>query len=1103
MSAEHRSEPPNSKSTLVVQSVTEKAGDTIGRYKLREKIGEGGWGAVYVAEQEEPVRRRVALKVIKPGMDSRQVIARFEAERQALAMMDHPNIARVLDAGTTDTGRPYFVMELVRGIRVTEYCDQNKLSTRERLDLFIQVCHAVQHAHQKGIIHRDLKPSNILVTLHDGVPVPKVIDFGIAKATEGRLTNLTVYTELHQFIGTPAYMSPEQAEMSGLDVDTRSDIYSLGVLLYELLTGQTPLDSDQLLRSGLDELRRKIREDEPKRPSTRLSTMGMAEAVTVAKSHGAQIPALVKTIRGDLDWIVMKCLEKDRTRRYETANGLGMDIQRHLRNEPIVARPPSTAYRFQKLVRRNKLAFTAATGMVLALVVGLAVAAIGLVRERAARVRAVAAEREQSRLREEAQRAQQAEAGLRAVAEEQRRRAEAGLYVADMNLANQAIGQGNIARARHLLVAHRNHEPDLRGFDWRYLWMRSRGQHIREMTGHSATLSDLAWSPDGRLLASRSLDDLVKTWDVATGKELASLDSVTTLGGFSPDGRRILLSKEDGIYTYDVGTRQLASVAKNAGYVLGLLNDGQTVASTSRDFALKLWDLSTGREKLELPGRGGFHSRELAQHMFAVAVSPDGARAAILHSPKIRRSSTFIEDIELWDVPQRQLRARLPENREVRSIKFSDDGSLLAASGPQGIVKLWNVASNAEPRVLHPHEVTVRAVAFSRDGRWLATGSSDQSIKVCDVATGTNLLTFRGHESAVSPVVFSPDGARLASGSIDQTIKLWELKPPQPQLIAHPEDQVAQGWGFGFSPDSLLLAAHRGTNTIRVWEAVSQRERFTLSSEARLLLGFRADGKSLLTIAVEPWRVEVHDLASRNLERAVPLQDLPPGNSLFSWAMAPAKGLLALSSADALRLWDLFSGHKLAMLQISNPAVRSLVFSPDQRVLIGWVPGTDSPAMLHFWEAPSLRLICSMPHTTFFGSPSAMAFSPDGKLMAILGNGRTEVELWDVSDQNTPRQIRTLAGHRQATVGVVFSPDGKILATGSTDGTVKLWNVALGQELATLQFNEDELPDVDSRVNSLRFSPDGNTLVAISNSGALKYFRAASWAEIERQSAAQ
>src|SRR5436190_3637126 len=855
MSAEDRSTPsPDAESTLVVPSVTEKAGDKIGRYKLLQKIGEGGWGIVYMAEQTEPVRRRVALKILKPGMDTRQVIARFEAERQALAMMDHPNIAKVLDAGTTDTGRPYFVMELVRGIRITEYCDQNKLPTRERLDLFIQVCHAVQHAHQKGIIHRDIKPSNILVTLHDGVPVPKVIDFGIAKAVEGRVTNLTVYTELHQFIGTPAYMSAEQAEMSGLDIDTRSDIYSLGVLLYELLTGQTPLDSDQLLHAGLDELRRKIREDEPKRPSTRLSTMGMAEAVTVAKSHGVQIPALVKIVRGDLDWIVMKCLEKDRTRRYETANALAMDIQRHLRHEPIIARPPSTAYRFQKLVRRNKLAFTAATGIVLALVVGLAVAAIGLVRERAARIRAVAAEREQSRLREEAQGAEQTQARLRAVAEEERRRAEAGLYIADMNLVNQALGQGNIARARQLLAAHRNHQPDLRGFDWRYLWTRSRGEHIREFVGHAAPLNEVAWSLDNRLLASRSLDDVLKVWDVASGKELATVDGIKFLAAFMPDGRRLLVSKEDGIYTYDFTSRQWASVAKNAGLVLGLLTDGQTVASTDQDFALKLWDLSTGREKLELPGRGGFHHREPNQHMLAVAISPDGARAAVLHNPR-RGSGSFVDNIELWDVQQRQLRARLPENREVRWIKFSDDGNWLVACGPRGIVTLWNVVSNAEPRVLRPHDVTIRSVTFSGDGRWLATGSSDQSIKILEPATGTKLLTLRGHENSVCPVVFSSDGTRLASGSADQTVKVWDIRPAEPQLIRTGDKEGIESLWFHFSPDSsLMVGADSGAN-MQVWETVSRRERLSLTAGRRGPLGFSADNKSLVVINTDPWRV--------------------------------------------------------------------------------------------------------------------------------------------------------------------------------------------------------------------------------------------------------
>jgi tetratricopeptide (TPR) repeat protein len=326
-----------------------------------------------MAEQEEPVHRRVALKVIKLGMDTKQVIARFAAERQALALMDHPNIAKVLDAGATETGRPYFVMELVRGIKITDYCDQSNLSTKERLELFIQVCRAIQHAHQKGIIHRDIKPSNILVTVNDGVAVPKVIDFGIAKATQGRLTDQTLFTAFEQFIGTPAYMSPEQAVMTSLDIDSRSDIYSLGVLLFELLTGRTPFDQKELLAAGLDEMRRTIREKEPPRPSTRLSTMLAGELATVAKTRQAEPLKLIHQTRGDLDWIVMKCLEKDRARRYETANGLAMDILRHLNCEPVVARPPSRLYEFQKTVRRHKFGFAAAAliGLVLLAATGI------------------------------------------------------------------------------------------------------------------------------------------------------------------------------------------------------------------------------------------------------------------------------------------------------------------------------------------------------------------------------------------------------------------------------------------------------------------------------------------------------------------------------------------------------------------------------------------------------------------------------------------------------------------------------------------------------------------------------------------------------------
>jgi serine/threonine protein kinase len=371
----------------------EAVGQTLGRYKLMERLGEGGYGLVYLAEQTQPVRRRVALKLIKLGMDTKQVIARFGAERQALAMMDHPNIAKVLDAGTTEKGRPYFVMELVRGIRITDYCDQNKLSTKERLALFIKVCQAIQHAHQKGIIHRDIKPSNILVTLHDGVPVPKVIDFGIAKATEGHLTDATVYTQLQQFIGTPAYMSPEQAEMSGLDIDTRSDIYSLGVLLYELLAGSTPLDSKELLALGIDAMRKTIREKAPVRPSTRLAQLPREELTTTAKSRSVDASKLLRQLRGDLDWIAIKCLEKDRTRRYETANGLAADLKRHLNNEPVVARPPSELYRLQKMVGRHKLTFAMMLVVMLALLLGVIGISIEFQRSEKQRQLAEAAQR--------------------------------------------------------------------------------------------------------------------------------------------------------------------------------------------------------------------------------------------------------------------------------------------------------------------------------------------------------------------------------------------------------------------------------------------------------------------------------------------------------------------------------------------------------------------------------------------------------------------------------------------------------------------------------------------------------------------------------------
>ena len=1038
-------------------------GGQIGPYKLLRILGEGGYGIVYLAERHRPVKRRVALKIIKPGMDTKQVIARFEAERQALALLDHPNIAHVFSAGTTKVGHPYFAMEYVKGVPVTEHCDRYKLTIEERLRLFITICEAVQYAHQKAIIHRDIKPSNILVTYEGERAVPMIIDFGVAKALSQSLTERTLVTEQAQMVGTPEYMSPEQAEMTGQDIDTRTDVYSLGALLYELLTGTLPFDPQTLREAGVEGMRRMIREQDPKTPSVRLSTIEKEKSLSLAAQRRTDSHTLGRYLQGELDWITLKAMDKDRTRRYQTAHALAEDIQRYLNQEPVLAGPPSTTYKLRKFVMRNKALFVSTAAI--AIVVVLA-AVISMVLA----IRAIRAEREENEQRLKAEAAQGMAEQAQKSAEDLAKQQELDLYFNHIQLAHQELQDNRPMNA----IDYLNKCPEeLRNWEWHYLYRKSYFQEAPSLEFDDNVISfDL--SPDGSKLAAFCLDGKLVIRDRVTGKEtfIQVRKNLKQLAddhkrmyecvAFCPDGKHIAVAGDD----FDVNLisldsyktiRHLDGHSDTVSCIAWAPPEGSLLATISKDRTIRLWDRHSGDQV-----------KVLAPHWTPTALtfSGDGQYLVICYL-EARVGRFNVQDV-------------LDGQRAKGDVTFLGMIPVEITASPNGqhiATAVWSgsiVLSNGEYAELARFEgppKPVMDVAFNTDGTRLASISGDLTVRLWDVITGREILAIRQNDSALihgtisNSITFGSDGHELFVGERPRTLKILDASPlartqNSRSMVLNGRPNIRST--VDYSPSGHQVVSLDWHGKIRFWDTSDGRQVSIIDGGYRFANPqFSPNGQWITAIYFEKGQfyAQVWDAVSPHEERFSTKQS----NRILQVVTLSydSKYLVTGGEDGELYVYDWQSDIMIGVLGQQDSGISDITASPDGKHLVS----TGGNGSVKIWDATRLDEPQEEGRLVYEGGIGYLRvrFSPDSKYLAV-GGSNGQIRILDLESGETHLSIPNAHGDKVHCV--CFSPDGKYLASGSSDETARIWDVETGKPV-------DVLLGYKGPIFSVAFSPNG------------------------------